>query len=279
MGMANNRMILVSFMIAAFSTFSVAHADESASNGSSSTAANSGLWSHLHANYFATFHGPNINHLDSPNTVDSNGNLSKTAMYLDSELGATYMFNDSVGVGPVMPFFLYTTRGEGFSLGDVGLKIANKKTISTSNFNLYTNLIVQLPTSDYSSNRGMTLGLKTTPNVRYVIQGTRYTVGAWTEAKAYLGATSGKLFKLYAAPYLNYQITPKFSLNVEYEMEADHFAKTNSMNFQMTQNDFMPGFVYMITPAVMVNPYLQIFTGQNITADRMALGALLSASL
>ena len=262
-----------------FAVITVAHAEESASNGSSSASTSAGILSHLHANYFATFHGPAVNHLDAAETVDSTGKLSKSAMYLDSEIGATYMFDDSIGAGPVLPFLLYTTRGEGASLGDVGFKITDKKTISTSNFNLYTNLILQLPSSDYSYNRGMRLGVKTTPNVRYIFQGTRYSVGAWTEAKAYLGATSGKLFKLYANPYINYQLTHNFSLNVGYEMEADHFAKTSSMDFQMSQNDLMPGFVYVIAPGVLINPYLQIFTGQNISSDRMALGAVVSASL
>ena len=279
MSLRDNRFILVCFIIALFAFFSVAHADESASSGTNTAnSSKSDFLDHMHANFFGTLHGPALNHLDAAETVDQNGKLAKSPMYLDSEAGATYMFDNNYGVGAVLPFYLYG-RGEKAQIGDAGIKFVSKKTVSDSNFNLYTNFILQFSTSDYSKNRGQEIAFKTTPNVRYTLQGTRYTVGAWTEAKSYYGAKSGKVFKLYAAPYINYQLNPSLSLNLEYEMEADHFAKTSASDFQMYQNDLLPGVVWMITPTVMFNPYLQIFTANKLSSDRMALGALFSASI
>ena len=235
----------------------------------------------VYLNYFATYHGPNLTKFDSPYTTDSSGKVSKQAMYLDSEINADYLINKNTGIGPVIPFFLYTTLGQGASLGDVGLKIFNRKTLSTSDFTLNTNIIFQLPTNDASSARGMKFAVKTTPNVRYAIPNSRFTLGSWTEAKAYLGVEKGKTFKLWAGPYVNYQLTSSLSLNLEYELEGNHLVNAKTFDFTMVQNDFMPGFIYMITPKIMVNPYVQIFTGKTIAfaSDRMALGALLSATL
>ena len=121
--------------------------------------------------------------------------------------------------------------------------------------------------------------VKTTPNFRYDVPDSRLAVGSWGEAKAYLGALKGKLFKAYAAPYVNYQLTPKLSLNVEYEIEADHFVGTTPFDFKMFQTDLCPGFVYMVTPKVLINPYLQVFTTDRIAMDHTAMGAVISASI
>ena len=298
MSLRDNRIFFICLIAATLAVFSVARADSmntasvpaedampsvsTPSNGTTAADSKSGMsefMSHMNVTYFGIFHGPSVSNIDS-NTVDTKtGKESKTTMYMDSEVTLPYTINESVSVAPVIPFLLNVARGEAATLGDLGFKITDRKTISTSNFNLYTNLIIQAPTSDYSKNRGMNAGLKTTPNFRYIFQGTRFSVGSWSEAKAYLGVTSGKTFKLYAAPYANYQITHKFSLNLEYEMEADHMVNTTATKFGMVQNDVMPGFIYMITPTVMLNPYLQVFTAQNVDSDHMALGAVLSASL
>ena len=282
MSLRDNRVYFIAAIIAIFAYVSIAHADESASNGTSATDANtSGFMSHMHASYFAIFHGPGVDNFSSPNTIDQTGTLSKTTrMNLDSEVNLPYNISDSVSVSPVIPFLLYTTMGSGATLGDLGFKVTDKKFISTSDVNVSANLIFQLPTNTLSKARGMEYAIKSTPSVRYVIKDTRFALGAFTEIKAYLGVTSGKAFKLYADPYVNYQITSKFSANVAYEMEVDHLKGVGSnLNFQPYQSDLMPGFIYMITPTVMINPYLQVFTTQTVDSGHMALGAIVAAAI
>ena len=235
--------------------------------------------------YFAIFHGPGVTTLESPYSPDArNGKPSHSvnnAMNFDSEFTASYMITPTVGVGPVIPFYLFPVMGQGFSIGDVGIRAFNRKFITNHDLNVYANIILQLPTNEYSKSaaRDMTLGVKMTPNVRYTIPDSRFTVGSWTEQKAYLGVKSGKTFKLYAGPYVNYQVTSKFSWNLGYELEADHFYGKPTLDLTMYQNDLMPGFVYFITQKIMVNPYLQIFTKEKIALDRTAVGAVLSASI
>jgi hypothetical protein len=238
------------------------------------------LMDKVYLNYFATFHGASFKDLGSPYTVDATGKPSThSGVNLDSELTAAYMFNSDFGVGPVVPFLLVPVFGQGIILGDVGIKAFDKKTVSYRGLSIYANAIIQAPTSKSSQDRGMTFALKTTPNVRYSFPASRFTVGAWTEAKAYFGVTTDKTFKLYGAPYVNYQLLSSLSLNLEYEAEAHRNVGDPYLNFTMYQTDLEPGFVWNITSHILINPYVQIFTTNQISSDHIALGAIISATL
>jgi hypothetical protein len=152
--------------------------------------------------------------------------------------------------------------------------------VKTQNLTIYGNIILQAITSEYSRSLGQNFAVKTTPNFRYNIQNSRFSFGAWTEAKAYLGAEKGKLFKLWAAPHVDYQITSKLSAILQYEYETNHLVNAKGvLDFTMYQADFTPGIAYFITPHVMINPYLQIFTTEKVALNRTGVGAIITASL
>jgi hypothetical protein len=235
----------------------------------------------LYLNYFAVFHGTSIG---SPSylTVDRTGATKPTnlGMYFDSTVTAAYMLDKNTGVGPYVPFFLLPVRGGDFIMGDAGATIFNMHTIQTGGLNVATNLIIQGPSSTLSQQNGMTVGFKTTPAVRYVFTGSRFTVGAWTEAKYYAGVDHDKTFKLYGQPYVSYQLLPHFSANLGYEMEAHHnVGQPGYFNFTNYQTDLLPGFVWIPSSHLVVNPYLQLFTGNKVTFDTTAFGAVISATL
>jgi hypothetical protein len=204
----------------------------------------------------------------------------KTRTALDGDLSAAYLFTPSVGVGPYIPFLLIPSEGQHFIIGDVGVKGFNKKVINARGFTLGVNLALQLPTSTFSSGRHMKYAIKSTPNVRYIIPHSNFRVGAWTEAKSYVGVDRGnRAFKLWAAPYVNYSLNDNFSLNLQYAIEAHHYAGKPNGDFMLYQTDLEPGVVWNINKKIMINPYLQIFTGNKITWENTALGAVMSASL
>jgi len=285
MTIRNNRTYFLAILIVTLALLSTARADQMPGGTSSSDSSSYNILHHLHASYFGIFHGPGLESFGSPNTVDQNGILSTSKykdnrMNMDSEINILYSLTDIISVSPVIPFLLYTTEGSGASLGDLGFKVTDKNTLLSSDVSLSTNLIFQLPTSDYSKLRKMDYAVKTTPSIRYIIPDTRFSIGSFSEVKAYLGVISGKTFKLYAAPFVNYQLTHKLSANLAYEVETDHYKGLGgSFDFRGYQSDFMPGFVYMIAPTLMINPYLQVFTNQNIDTGHMAVGAMLAAAI
>ncbi|MBI3556028.1 MAG: hypothetical protein HY074_07180, partial [Deltaproteobacteria bacterium] len=224
----------------------------------SATAAGTGssaLLDKIYLNYFAIYHGASLTDLGSTYALDRTGKVNTTQkQLLDGEMTAAYMIDKNVGIGPVVPFLMIPGPGQHMVLGDAGIKIFNRKTISGNGLNVYSNLIVQAPTSTASQDRNMTFALKTTPNVRYNVEHSNFALGAWTEAKAYLGVTKSKTFKLYAAPYVSYNLSDRFALNVEYEMEAHHYLGKPSLDFTNYQTDLQPGIIWFITPRVIFNP-------------------------
>jgi hypothetical protein len=247
------------------------------------------LMDNFYINYFGIYHGPAINNLSSPYTLSRKG-LKNTKslsdgtnnMGFDSELTFAYMLTKDIGIGPYIQFYAFPVQGYGITMGDVGIKLFDKHFIHTSSLNVYANTIVEAPVN-YDKQRGVDLKIKMTPNFRYNFNATRFSVGMWTEQTMYIGASNkipdNKAFKLNFLPYVNYQLAPKLAASLTYEYETDHVAGKNNLDFKMFQTDIMPGFVYMITPKVLVNPYLQFFTTEKLAMDRTGLGAVISASL
>jgi hypothetical protein len=289
------RSVILALAIAALSAWSVAHADSTtalaptadAASGVSISSVDTNFDRFLqntYFNYFAIFHGPSMTAVDSPYTIDRNGkqNNSPTAigMNFDSEITAAYMVTSNIGIGADIPFLLSPVLGQGVVLGDLGGKIFEKRLTDDPNLFISTNLIIQGPTSKASEARDLNIAFKTTPAIRYNFHDSRFSIGSFNEIKYYQGVSMYQTFKLYADPYVNYILTPKLSLNFAYELEYHHNVNdTGYLNFTTYQTDFMPGFVYMITPKVLFNPYVQIFTDQTVAMDHTAIGAIISASI
>jgi hypothetical protein len=258
-------------------------AQDEAENSLSTTVKDfsSRLIKNIGLDYFTFFHGPTIKDINSPYSTDNTGHLSKRAVNgFDGEFNVDYMFDrdNGIGIGPSIPFIYSNIHEKGFMIGDVGLKMIDRKTIDNGYFRLATNLYLQAPTSDYSQSVGMKYAVKTTPYVWYNIQGTHFKIGAWTEAKYYAQTLGGRDFKLYAAPYINYRLSDKFALNLEYEMEARHPIGAPATRFVGYQQDLQPGFVWFITRQMMLNPYLILMTN-NIATNTTGMGAIFSATL
>jgi hypothetical protein len=242
----------------------------------------SDIMKQLYINYFAVFHGTPLKDLSSPYSLDHNGKHSKTSfntINFDSDLTAAYMATSDIGIGADIPFLLVPVQGQGIILGDVGLKTFHKHLISMNGLNVLGNLYLQAPTNQFDRERGMLVGIKSTPAIRYIVPSSRFTLGAWNEVKWYSAVHTGKTFKLYTQPYVSYTLTRSVALNVGYEIESDHFKNDPALNFTTYETDLMPGFVWFATSKVMVNPYLQIFTGNKVNTGTTALGAVVSATL
>ena len=239
------------------------------------------IGNNIASDYFTFYHGPTIKDMNSQYSTDNTGHLNKRAVTgLDGEFNVDYMFDRAagIGIGPTIPFIYSNIPEKGFMIGDVGIKTIDKKTIDTGNFRLYTSLYLQAPTSAYSQSLGMKYAVKTTPYVWYNIPNSRFKIGAWTEAKYYAQVLGDKDFKLYAAPYVNYRLSNKFALNLEYEMETHHPIGAPVTQFVGYQQDLQPGFIWFITEHMMVNPYLILMTN-NIATNTTGLGAVFSATL
>jgi hypothetical protein len=230
----------------------------------------------------STFHGAPIKNLGSEYSVDTTGkekHSNYNTILFDSEIGAGYRLTKNIGIGPIVPFLAAPVRDQGFTLGDVGLKVFNSKQVNSGGLHIASNLMVQVPTSDSSRARGMTWALKTTPYGRYDIAKSNFTIGAFTEAKDYFGVTKDKTFKLWALPYVGYAFNDTLSARVAYEMEWHHVVGQKGLGFDTYMTDLQPGFVWNIAKGYSVNPYVQFYTMKSVDLDHTAVGAFLNASI
>lgn len=252
-------------------------ADDSALNTSTSDSGD--FFSNFYFNYSATYRGPSIQDLGSRRAVDaSTGRPSKTAtVNLDGDTTAAYRITDTIGVGAYVPFMLIPV-GQNFMIGDVGPKIYDSHISLMEGLTASANLMIQLPTSEYSKARKMDIAFKTTPSIRYSFANSNFTIGAANELKEYAGVVVGKTFKVWTLPYISYKLMKNLSLKLAYEMEWDHMANEKPLNLRTYTMDLQPGLVWNVTKTVMINPYVQFYSNNQLSADRTALGAFISAS-
>ena len=235
----------------------------------------------IYLNLFSNFHGTPTDKPLARKTPNISGwdNNKSTSIYFDTTVVGAYMFNKDVGFGPEWNFFYTPIHNEGMQLQDSGVRIFNNHLIHSGNFNVYGNVILQKAMSGYSLNRGETYGIKTTPHIRYKFGNSGWTTGAFTELKSYLGVTSGKDFKYWALPYVNYDFNDTFGLTVGYEMEAKHQLHTSAYTVTNDHTDLQPGIRWWVKKNFLVSPYVNLYTGNKITAKNSYLGCLISLTL
>jgi hypothetical protein len=78
---------------------------------------------------------------------------------------------------------------------------------------------------------------------------------------------------------LSYSLNDKLALNLSYEMEVDHMYGRPTWDLTSYQNDLQPGVIWKITPRIMVNPFVQLFTSGKISWDNSAYGAAINAKM
>ncbi len=250
-------------------------------SGSSSESQTKSFLDHVHLSYFAIYHGASFTEPTSARSAGYDGRPSDRGLInFDSEITAAYMVEPSIGVGITMPFWLYPVQGRGFVLGDVGVKTFHRNVVNSNGLRVSANLIVQAATSDGSKARDMSVGFKSTPTIKYQIPESRWAVGAWTELKGYAGVSSGKTFKLWLDPYVEYSFSKSLKFVMGYELELNHDVGMNApLQFRTVMSAIEPGITWVVSPKFTVGPYLLIYTNNEITADKTALGAVISAAL
>jgi hypothetical protein len=227
----------------------------------------------------STYHGPSVGS-PSWHSVDRGKKSSSMGQFFDTDITPAYMVSKDFGVGIEFPFMFIPVKGGDFILGDIGAKFFNKSLIRVGNFNATGSLYIQPPTSEDAQKRGMDLGVKGTSTLSYTIPGSRWRIGSRAEAKWYAGSENGRTFKLFAAPGVTYRFLPTLAAQVQYEMEARHnVGDTGYFNFTAQQTNLQPGLVWNVTPKILVNPFVQLFTGNTVTLDTTAAGLYINASV
>jgi hypothetical protein len=258
-----------------------AHADDVAessaavSTASESSFTPSNVTKNIYSDFSTQYYGPSLQKF-GPYSYNGKGYIDPSALSgFDSETHLAYMLDPDrlIAVGPDMPFYYQPNlQGRVFVLGDVGIKMFDKKTIKTGHFQLGTSLYLQAPTSLYAQSVREDFAIESEPWFYYDIGSSRWRVGSWSEFRYLDHVNVGLNIELYAEPYISYRLTDKFSLSLTLETEADHDAGNAPGNFHNVMLDLQPGFVWTPTPRTRINPYLVFFPSDPLATRTTSIG-------
>jgi hypothetical protein len=251
----------------------------SASEGSLTT----NIWKNMFADFASSYHGPTVKEF-GPYSQNAIGEVDPKALAgFENNLNVAYMLSTArgIGMGPDIWFYYQPnkTGKDQFTLNDVGLKTFYKNTMVTDHFRLYTNAIVQAPTSEYSREHNVAFSLRTTPFVIYDIGQTRWRVGSWSDFRYLVGASSGLSFKAYVQPYVAYKLNDSVMLTAAYETEADRDVGTPALKFHDVLRDFQPGVAWQVNKKLKLTANLLYFMDQKISTQSTGIAAGLYSQL
>ena len=257
-------------------------ADSATSASNSSTAvAQPRLSDHFTADYIGLFGGGALSDLGGSYSPGPNGKPNTaTPQQLENYVGASYKISDTLKVGPRAHFYYSPVQGKNITMFDPLLQITNTDLYSRGNFKLSGYARAYLPVTAESTDSGRQIQFRFLLNPNYDVPHTRLTIGAYTYAQpASFSRFDDKntTFTAYFAPYLNYQLTRTVAITSLYEMAAVRMQRQGGglADFNNGGTDFEPGVNWDVSPNLSLNPYLNFYTGNQVSMDSTSINMLI----
>ncbi len=295
--MKKSRGVLFGFTILALvaSSVNTAKAEATPASTANTQAVAPRLLDKVSVSYANVFIGPALTDSSSglqPN-VDTGLADPSAPLKLKNYLSTSYKLTDNTSASFTL-YWINQARGLGMTLNDPYFKVGNSKLLSLGNFNLTADVRLAVPVSQRSRDTGLLTYVMSKQVSSYEIPNSRFSLSLTTYAITNLykdainrnaqdddGNTVSKPFKafeFYAGTSVDYKILPTLSAGLFYEMAAHHpYGNVDSMNNDGT--DLEPNVSWDITPAINLNPYLDIKTGNRIALDTTQIGFLFSWKL
>lgn len=238
------------------------------------TSASSPLW----ANYYGIFYGPSVAN-PSYYQVNPDGTVDRTRpIFAKNFLTVGYNLSDTWAFAATGWWTTAPIVGQGFIIQDPQARIADNSIFHTDEFNWYGDLRAHFPVTDASRLLDELAGFQTFHYLSYTGVGSRWTFSLALSARYNFYGTQGlgNDLELYAAPGVNFQVTPTFALSCLYEMGANHLYGEIPGVLENNGTDLEPGISWQILSSLNFNPYLTLFPGNKLNWQSTSFGATLS---
>ena len=234
--------------------------------------------SHAVMSYYAIFYGPSV---QDPSLLQPNERGEQSAdrpLLLKNYLTLGYDFNREVEMSATAYGTLVPVAGHSAVLHDPYLRIAFNSIAHTDKINLYGDVRLHLPTSTDSKNADLRSGIQLFQITSMIPSDSRFGFGIYTSERVnfYGPAGNGSDLVLYVGPNISYQVSNSIALTTLYEMGASHTYGDETWGLNNDGTDLEPGVSWDITPNLNVNPYLNIYTGNQVTLQSTSIGMTLS---
>jgi hypothetical protein len=227
--------------------------------------------------YFGIFYGPSLGAASSLQPTVSGEPDPERPILLKNFLTAGYRLSEDVVASATLHWLHRPVHGQDLSFRDPYLRVAHQGLINSGGLVWYADARAHLAVSAFSRESDLLAGFQTFQILTYQVGTSRLSLGAYGSARynVYGPQGSGNDLELYLGPNLAYQLTPTLSFSVLYEMGMSHaFGEPPGRMFN-DGTDLQPGINWDVTPTLMINPYLNIYTGDKVTLDSTSLGMTL----
>ncbi len=265
--------VLSSFLLAM-----AAHAEEEAPASEIEASTLQPRWS---ADYFAIFYGPS---LGSPSSLQptSSGELDPSRpLVVKNYLTLGYSPTPEMAISAVTYWQWRPVNGHDIMMKDPYLAISHNKLLNSGPLNLYADLRIHFPVSSPSREANLLTSLQSFQMLTYPVGSSHLTLGAFSSIRynLYGPLGFGNDLELYFGRNLNYQISSTLAFTLLYEMGASHIFGAPPSQLYSDGTDLEPGISWVIAPGLVINPYLNLFTGDRVNFHSTAFGMTLSWDL
>ncbi len=242
--------------------------------------------------YLGVFYGPAINHLSSYQPLSEGGDDLDSPQMLESLLNTGYKLNDKVTAGVGVAFWYRPIMGDefrtshqtegAFVMKDPFLKVSHSKVLSRGNLNIAGDLRAYVPATEPSRKANLITGLRSTQATNYQIPDSRWSFGADSMIRANIfgsnASATAKDLVLYFGPHVDFQINPKLSTTLLYEVNGFHKKGESLLSINNGGTDIASGLNWDVSPRVSISPFLNMYP-TSLRLSSTSLNVVLTAKL
>ena len=242
---------------------------------------NTSIANHLTLNYFGIFFGPS---LQSPTSYQPDGygipDKDRPIVFRNF-LNLGYNLTDELAVGGTFYWTWQPVLGHQGLVQDPFLKVSHNSIFRFGDLNLYGDLRVHFPASQWSRDNNMQFGVQSVQALTYSVGSTNLLLGlvASVRADSYGDRSFGNDMEFYLAPNVNYQITQTLAFTLLYEFFANKGEGLQSYGFRGYGSDIEPGLAWDATPQLTLNPYLHLPVSGSVSLNSTSFGMMINYAL
>jgi len=251
-------------------------------------------YSLLNINYFGIFYGPSVGNPTTGYQPDLGGKPDHDHPLLVRNFATfSHNFSDQLSLAATGYWTWQPVAPQSLDVQDPFLRLAYNSLVHVGGFNLYGDFRIHFPLSSLSQQMNEKLGAQLFEAGTYQVDQSKFMLGLYFSQRAnffghqkiityqgrYYWQPAGDDLEFYLAPNINYQVSPKVSITVLYEMYASHTLGQKLFSLNSDGTDLEPGVAWEITPSIMLNPYLNLLTGGKVSLNSTSFGMMLSINL
>lgn len=229
--------------------------------------------------YHGIFFGPALKNPNAYQPTPTGGRDSNFPVQFKNFLGMGYQLSDQIAITPTAHWVWRPVMGQKLILMDPFLRISHSQLIATDHWNLYGDVRFHFGVSPHSRENDDLGGIQTFQALSFVPDDEgEIVMSLYGSARYHFFGKQGRGLdlELYLAPHLAVQIVPNLAFTLLYEMQAVHPFGARPGTLDNDGADLQLGLNWEVNSELNLNPYVNLYPGQNMSLRSSSLGMTMS---